>query len=380
MVTLPENVMSKLEQVEALYGDDKLLRCSRILSELTIELDSMKGTSMDMASVLQEKLDSPFFQRVQCECEEVHAFKQALNDDQGWTLSYDGADTKVHYRREPDTSSHSILITGTIRAPLVNIAALLYEADLYPSLFWYIVSSSCLDFEHTSMMRRAVHMESFVPWPLSNRDAAIVAYTIDALDKDDDAVFVISRSIGANDNIDDVPEPVSRVVRAQIKNSGFELQPVSPGVTKARFLINIDARLNFIPMTVINWASRMLCRWSLRTLEARACDLSKVSDEYEQRLDSRPVYEHIGIRLEEYWNEKGVVYNASAVNNVGRCSNESQNSDKFNADEKPDIPPSIITSLIMGDSRNPNLSQDADEAPPVRRNLVTKFFGNQSKN
>lgn len=372
-----EQLSSKLlERVHQLYREDKLLQCSRLLTELRDQLTRLQTSDKPLASDLQSKLNTEFIQTVQRECDEVHAFKQALGDDQGWTLSYDGTDTRVLYRREESTSTHSIQIVGTIQAPLVNIAALLYEADLYHQLFWYVLTSTTLPLDHESLMRRAVHVTSFAPWPLHQRDIAIYAYAVDALDGPDgpdDSVLVLSRSLRPHDRVANIPEPASRVVRADIHNSGFELQPVSPGVTRAKFLYNIDPHLNFVPSTLVNWATRTICRWSLRALEARAHDLAQVSPDYLQRLDDSPVYERIRNKLVEYWAHKGLDYDPSTADRERICASHSRLSDAFDPDAKPDVPPSLISSLLKAASAS---QDEPGGAAAPRWRLSTMLFGN----
>lgn len=390
MDQLTPHLRDTLQDIRQLYHADKLLQCSRLLEPLIAHLSGASSVKSDPPvnskhrTALRKVLETEEFKRIQTECAEVHAFKKALSLSDGWNLSYDGDETKVWYRREANTSSHSILIEGTIRAPLLNIAALLYESDLYHNLFWYVLSSTVLPVpSHATLLRRATHIEAYAPWPLYKRDVTLYAYAVDALDADDDAVLIVSRSIRDSDAILNVPEPGSRVVRAQFHNSGIEMRPVKPGETKARFLYNVDPQIGFIPIQLVNWFARFLCRWSLRILESRARDLAAVTPEYEKRMKGGAVYAHVRSRLVEYWSDKGEQWDDASFTNK-RTSGEN-----FDPDNQPAaIPKSLVASLLRGgvssssqnagETISTNAEGDADnveEQSKPRKRLSALLFG-----
>lgn len=378
------NILAKLDQIETLYRDDKLLKCAQLLREVRTALndenhnsDPTNNNDVDdiesksaIISRAKEQLNTTTIRGIEAECKQVEAFKLSLKEDSGWTLSYDGAETKVWYKREEGTASHSIRIKGTIRAPLINIAALLYESDLYHELFWYVTKSSNIPVAHTSDFKRAAHITVYAPWPLNDRDVALYAVAVDALD-DDGSVTVVSRSISDNDPIENggIPTPVARVTRAHFHNSGFELRPQSPGITAAHFLYNVDPRLNMLPMPLINWGARTMCRWSLRMLEARARDLIAVSPEYDTRMASAVVYDRMRSRLAEYWTAKGVPFDPIKGPNIDYTNTESRLSDAFNPDAQPEVPNSLVKSLIS--AQQPDLSG-------MRKRISGKLFGTNS--
>lgn len=379
-----ESILIKLDQIEIFYQNDKLLKCGQLLREVRTILNDAKNndnnskdddvdTKRAVIIRAQERLNTEPIRGIAAECAQVDAFKISLKEDNGWTLSYDGAETKVWYKREEGTASHSIRIKGMIRAPLINIAALLYESDLYKQLFWYITESNNIPVVHESDFKRAAHITVYVPWPLNDRDVALYAIAVDALD-DDGSVTVVSRSICDNDPIQNgnlPPPPLARVTRAHFHNSGFELRPQSPGITAAHFLYNVDPRLNFIPMPLINWGARTMCRWSLRMLEARARDLLAVSPEYDTRMASAPVYNRMRSRLTEYWTVKGVPFDPIQGPDIDSTNgSESRPSATFNPDDRPEVPNSLVKTLIA--AQQPDLSS-------MRKRISGKLFGSQSR-
>lgn len=340
---------ARLSEIRKLYQDSKIFQASRILASLEEELKA-KDVIAPKVQALHTELASPFFVRLRRECEEARRLRKLLRDRSDWTLSYRGSETRVWYRREPGMQSHSILTEGTIRAPLLNLAALIYEADLYEQLFWYVTKAVELPLPEPGRMKRAAHISVYAPWPLYHRDVAVNAYALDALDEEEACFMVISRSLQELDGVLE-PESESRVVRVDMHNSGFELVPVSPGVVKARFLYNVDPHLAFLPMPLINWSARTLCRWSLRTLESRARDLSKMPKEYEERLATAEIYDYLRSRLNEYWMSKGITEDEAQAQER-RAARTSVHSDNFNPDNIPRGPPTSVMASMMCNESN----------------------------
>ncbi len=141
--------MEKLQRAVQLYKEDKLLQSARILEKVKDNLNELlndkTGDSdlQETAAELRKRLNEPEVLRIAAESEEVNTLKKSLESKIGWTLSYDGAQTKVWYRKEAGTASHSMLVEGEIEAPLLNLAALLYEAEFVYRTAWFVNPCGC---------------------------------------------------------------------------------------------------------------------------------------------------------------------------------------------------------------------------------------------
>lgn len=362
-----------LDDVESLYKDDKILDCLRLLRNVSRQYEVLSsGGNSTLSSVastcsqvtekdVRDRLESALFRRIRDEGERAEKLYESVmtepkphgdgdNQEDGWVLSYNGTDTKVWYKKneqedyddENAAGIHSIRIQGTIQAPLLHVAALLYESDLYSSLFWYVSSSQILPLVEDESnengdsnygLKRAVHITTLPPWPLFRRDVTLYAYAVDAL-QSHNCVIVISSSISRLSTISPIvshiPNPQPRVTRAIIHDSGFVMTPISPTATKACFTYHIDPKLEFIPLSVINWASRTMCRWSIRVLESKARNLEVVSPLHSRRLHQRPVYQRIRSRLQDYWTEQdGPIPKDEDLRKSGN----------FDPDARPSMPP-----------------------------------------
>lgn len=366
--------MDKLQRVLDLHKSDKLLQSARLLEELQSEVnatlsDSPNEAKKSEAHAIQERLKQPDVQRIVTEVAEVHNLKESLKSTNGWTLSYDGTETKVWYRREPNSSSHSMLVEGNIVAPLLNVAALLYEADLFSDLLWFIKHSIIL--KEVAALRRSAHFLLYAPWPLYDREVAIYGYAVDGLDEDD-CIIVASRSLRDDDKVEIPPEIAAatgkRTVEAQVHFSGYELVPVTPSVTRVRCIFNADPKLAILPTPLINWASRMLCRWSLRAMESRAQNLPP---NYQERKDTKPIYKWFESRLATYWQTKGKAEEYAKYKDT-QPDNQRRMSDNFDVDDEPEGPPrSVIASLLSGSSAPSNSN---DSTSRRARSITSRLF------
>lgn len=366
--------MEKLTRVLDLYKEDKLLQSARVLEELTAYVHTtlndvnVSGSQKEEALRVQERLEQSDVKRIVAEIGEVRHLKESLNSKNGWSLSYDGAETKVWYRREPSSSSHSMLVEGNIVAPLINVAALLYELDLYSDLLWFIKHAKLL--EENGRLRRSAHFLLYAPWPLYDREVALYGYAVDGLDEDD-CILVASRSLQREDNVQIHSEITGslgkRTVNANVQFAGYELVPVTPSVTRVRCIFNADPQLSIVPMPLINWSSRMFCRWSLRAMESRA---QKLPPSYQQRKDTKVIYKWFESRLATYWQTKGKADEYAKYKDT-HPDTQQRNSGDFDVNETPEGPPrAVIASLLSGSPSNSSDSVTRSRS----RNLASRLF------
>lgn len=376
-------LLDELQKAVELYHDDKLLQSARLIANVKEQVERVLNNpeaiakDTEYATKVNNRLQDDDLRCIASEVAEVELLKKSLHSKAGWTLSYNGTQTKVWYRRETDKVSHSMLVEGQIRAPLLNLAALLYEADLYSELLWFVQKAVIL--KEAGRLRRAAYFDLYTPWPMYNREIAVYGYAVDGLDDDDNCVLVMSRSLRDSDGIP-IPEqyvnddgtPRGRAVRAHLHFSGYELTPINPDITAVRFVFNADPQLSFIPTPLVNWASLTLCRWSLRAMESRARQLPPM---YEQRMKSKPIYDWFQSRLVEYWTLKGKA--DEYVARKSHSSDEHRLSDNFDVDAVPDGPSrSVLMSIFAAEARS---NTQADTTSPMpRKPLSARLFARSS--
>lgn len=362
---------AKLDEVIELYKVDKLLQAGRLLSQVK--------SAADLTDAIHARLRTQQLTQISGECREIRDVIATLDSADGWTLSYDSASTKVWYRREAHTSTHTMRVDGTIRAPLLNLVTLLYEADLYKDLLWFVERSEIL--AETGRLRRAAHFQLYAPFPLSPRDAVVYGFAVDGLDEDG-CILVCSRSLRESDGIPIPPitqdNDNGKVVRANIHISGYELTPMGTDVTRVRFIFNIDPQLPFLPSPLINWSSRMLCRWSLQAMEARSRDLPA---SYQARRASKDIYRWFDHRLKTYSAANPHLFISNNNNNINN-SELTSDDDAFDADAIPDGPSTSTMAAFfrIGFSPRSGNSNSSRGELTSQRSLTDRFFGRGSSN
>lgn len=332
----PADMDAALAAALALYDADRLLDASRALAALAAAAPpAFEAALARDARVAALRADA-------AEVDRVYAALGSAGSE--WVTCYAGAATTVEYRPEPDRVSHTMRASGVIRAPLRNVAALLNEPDLFPAVFWFVMRSEVVG--RRGRFRRGADLTLYAPPPLCNRDICMYGFAVDALDNDD-CILVVSRDRCEADDVGAVPPPDGRdatsrrAVRASVHYSMFELRPVSPNVTNVRLIGNADPALAYVPMLLINWGSRVIMRFALRVLEARARDIDALP--HAERLGD-PVYGWIDSRLVAYWGVRGFSEDEVRAGEAADDDGDDASSGGFDPDTAP-APPSR-SSLI----------------------------------
>lgn len=351
---------SRLNDAVTLYDADRLLDASRALEQ------ALAGVPLAAAEAALNQV--PKASQIRSDAAEVFRILQDMDSDDRWIRCYSGPNTCVDYRPEPHCDSHTMRAQGVLHAPLKNVAVLLNEPDLFPDLFWFVRRAEVRG--QKGRFKRAADLTLYAPPPLSNRDVVLYGYAVDALDSDN-CVMVVTRDrcpsdgfaesdldsnctdLNSSECIDNNSKCKEKGNKSIIRESSswggvqaivyyamFELRPLSPDVTRVRLIANSDPKLPFVPMFLVNWGSRMVMRFALRMLEAKACNIESLP--HANRL-SNPVYEWIENRLLSYWQTKDSTDQQHSESNTSRNEDIARRS--FDFDESTPEPPSKFAIL-----------------------------------
>jgi hypothetical protein len=146
------------------------------------------------------------------ECErrvrEMEALIAEITDNTGWTVLREDKNGKTLYRAEEGMDAHSFKVSGTMKAPLLNVLAVIYELDLWSN--WFPFMKTCVETAQASRFNKSAHMTLGLLFPIANRDFVINGFGVDLIETRQ--VVVVARSL---------PEPDS-------KTSPSSSRPVSP--------------------------------------------------------------------------------------------------------------------------------------------------------
>jgi len=88
-------------------------------------------------------------------------------DEMGWKLTRESSDALTYYRTEPTGTLHSFKVVGMAKCSLLDLFAVIYEAEMYPE--WFPFMARADELHAMSRFHKIIHSEVSCPWPLSNR-------------------------------------------------------------------------------------------------------------------------------------------------------------------------------------------------------------------
>ena len=125
MASLSTPSISELEQIEALFDDDRWFDAVEKYEEHKKLIDE---------TLASEKVASEKVSKIKQASGELKHLMQELKSTEGWELKSHPEDADdVWYRYEEDKQTHSFRTEGFVKAPLLNLISLIYEFDLFPN-------------------------------------------------------------------------------------------------------------------------------------------------------------------------------------------------------------------------------------------------------
>ena len=206
----------------------------------------------------------------------------------------------TYCRDEPNSASMSFLVVGFVDVPMVNMASVIMELDMYKEWFPLCVESE--DLGIVSRFHRSSKFAIMLPFPVSNREVFITGYAIDDLTKHK-RVIVMAKSVQDGDVIPDIvrrPPVTKGNVRADLKVGGFLIELVSETKCEVSFIMNVDPHLMHVPSAVTNFVSGRLMWVLLRQMAVAAKGSLKPTSKYaERRKTYKEIYDYFEQRAEE---------------------------------------------------------------------------------
>jgi hypothetical protein len=300
-------VMAELDKCDHLFRYDKMYQCHRSLDALikmlndmveaarpqvlTVEKPKQGGSVKELSavsSVLGISLVAEFIKqtplyltatekslagkKLQSICETVDGWNPVSVDKQTGYGTY--------YRPEPGCAFHSFLVKGVVKAPLIALASVLLELDMYKE--WYPMANLSEEIMSVGTFHKQSKFAVTIPGPIiANREVCLDGYGID--DLVNRKVVIVARGLEEDECLADgrpVPKVQKGNVRCGMQCCGFIVEGISPDTTKVTFMMNIDPRIPNIPRWLINWTSGKMM----------SVLLSQMSKAAEKSLDPKSKY------------------------------------------------------------------------------------------
>ena len=91
----------------------------------------------------------------------------------GWNRFKDQPKTKIYYKQEDGLNQITMYVEQEIEAPLINLAALLSEVQLFKNWIPMIKQSDLVG--EVSHLRKLAYFRANLPWPFEQRECFIQA-------------------------------------------------------------------------------------------------------------------------------------------------------------------------------------------------------------
>ncbi|XP_076908226.1 uncharacterized protein LOC143564994 [Bidens hawaiensis] len=221
----------------------------------------------------------------------------------GWKLKHDNEDCRVMYREGPaGTPFHTLLVEGYVDGPLDVCMCITWEAGLYPKWLpqfniptFKITYSDCVKKIRIGEQIALVRMK--FSWPLSTREALVHFVSLDYFQED--LIIVLMNTIPEMENIDKSTHGFTRDGIPSVENvtridvvGGVAMQKVSANRSYFRSIANMDIKLDFVPPTIINFASRQIIGSGFKLYKKKVASVTKGDADFSSVL-KEPFYGHI---------------------------------------------------------------------------------------
>lgn len=165
-----------------------------------------------------------------------------------WTRYYDLPEYKIYYRYTPGQPLCGIYLERVIEAPLVNLMAVLAEAQLYKN--WVPMTKKSELISKVSHFRQCAEFTYKLPWPFYSRSVFIQAC---GMQLPDDQACILTMSSAEGDSW--LGTPLNRdksLCYVNVHNTTFYCKHLSENRQLLRCTIHADPHLTWIPPTLIN--------------------------------------------------------------------------------------------------------------------------------
>eukprot|EP01104_Vermistella_antarctica_P007353 TRINITY_DN1817_c0_g1_i1.p1 TRINITY_DN1817_c0_g1~~TRINITY_DN1817_c0_g1_i1.p1 ORF type:complete len:599 (-),score=144.57 TRINITY_DN1817_c0_g1_i1:73-1869(-) len=240
------------------------------------------------------------------ECKFARDLVNVMLSDEGWDVVRQADGITTLYKNETNTPVHSVKMKGVVNCPTFNMAAVMYEADLYSNWIPMCVKSECL--ATMSKYRKIIYTYSKMPWPMSDREMLMVGFGVDLLEEENLIVITAwstDETCRERDNIPDhieLPDPQSGTVRMTVHCSGIILRPVSTTQCEVFVMGNCDPKMS-VPYSLLNYATKTLAHKGFSMLSDKAINLNA---EYTRRIDANTdLYNEMKAKIERAFAKDG---------------------------------------------------------------------------
>lgn len=320
-VTLTETIPDAdlIAKAELHVRDEQLLQAARALRKVRDQ------------SLLQER-----HVRVLQKAQHIEAAVEDLTSspDDGWTKqgeSHGKYDTMIYYKVDDNTRLTAKIETPIEPALLIPLISVFNESELYDSClphFNGLGISKCTKLRQSGRGNQIIVVNSYMPWPLVEREAVIEATAVDDISENKRIIVKMeTRYTGEEDGL--IPPPENGAVRVDFDGGIlFRKCPDDhPAFAKSKhpdhkgplvlacLAMFTDAHVQYVPQSLINFVTRTVIgrMWAGLLEIAEGIRDGKRSQHAEAIAAKKNLYEWIEQRVDVMINDMNQTTGPSAV-------------------------------------------------------------------
>jgi len=193
-----------------------------------------------------------------------------MDGEEGWATECSKNGLTVKYKAGAGQTI-SLKVEGIIRAPIFNFVTLVNEPDCFAS--WVPFCKSAASMKQVHRCCKTANVRLGLPFPMADREGFFVGNGVDRLGKNG-TILILSNSFDEDPKFMKrhgivIPES-GKNVRMYQKYLGFEIMPITYDELKVRVVTNVDIKMKFLPVSILNWFNRKLALGLFENLTAVA--------------------------------------------------------------------------------------------------------------
>eukprot|EP00300_Choanocystis_sp_HF-7_P006493 c14741_g1_i3.p1 GENE.c14741_g1_i3~~c14741_g1_i3.p1 ORF type:complete len:327 (+),score=67.95 c14741_g1_i3:36-1016(+) len=307
------NLDASKQQILELFDLEKITSAAKILRQLIdagnaeIATTTDPATKQELEKALGELQQSPPFNTLEDEAAYAARVIDALEStDHEWLMSVQTQLVTVYYRSEADTPFLTLKLDGVLNSDLSSSVAPLAELDLYTQ---WLPQLAGIGLTHSGELarlgrcRRRGYMLFGLPWPMAQRIFFVSGYACNMLEEEGKICVCVKPHSPTDQDMAQVPSLGSGSVVGDIRWGGCLYEPISLTHTRVRMIFNVDAKLPFVPTTLINLVTKKLLCFAFHNMQKLVDHLPAA---YHDKISNNPALYEFTTRLAaEYYEKHG---------------------------------------------------------------------------
>ena len=170
MVESSNTFETKKQEILRLFYADEPLQAAEKFKQL-VEEAGVEGSGVSEGQVVEFQATEEI-RKLLTDVEILDAFREQIagiesGADKSWTVYKDQEELKIFYKLEEGFANCTLYMEKVINAPMINLMAVLAEAQLYDQ--WIPLTKKSVVLGKVSNFRQSAEFHYKLPWPLHPR-------------------------------------------------------------------------------------------------------------------------------------------------------------------------------------------------------------------